>query len=440
MSGWKIFPRASQCPEGEVLKNLGPDGCWNRATDTGGCGSPPTVNPNLGKHQCGSSPNVANPIHAATGNKFQREIDIGAGSGTPLHFARYYNSQAGTPIGNKWAHTYASRITLLYPDGDADRVVMRRPDGSQHYHYLKDGSYQTRTDAGKLERLTAGTWRYQTGAGEVEEYDDSGKLISRTTRDQERVALTYDPSGRLEWVEDGFGKTLVFGYGPDDRLSQITGPDSASFSYTYDANGNLYAIIPPDLTPADDTDNPRRVYLYEDSRFPSHLTGIVDERGNRVATWTYDDQGRAIASEHAGGVDNHTLVYNADGTTTVTDPQGRARTYSFTNQSGVIKLASITGGDCAHCGSDAASYTYDANGFIDSKTDFNGNRTTYTRDTRGRELSRTEAVGTPDERTITTTWHTEFNKPEFVTESGRLTTYTYDTAGRLFISNVQPQP
>ena len=48
--------------------------------------------------------------------------------------------------------------------------------------------------------------------------------------------------------------------------------------------------------------------------------------------------------------------------------------------------------------------TYDANGNIASKTDFNGNRTTYSYDlTRNLETSRTEASGTALARTINTT-------------------------------------
>ena len=270
------------------------------------------------------------------------------------------------------------------------------------------------------------------------EYDVDGRL-NRLSTLSDQFTLSYLPGDSLELVTDSAGRQLTFSY-VNGRLDSITAPDGSTWLYHYDTQGNLDVVTYPDQTPAETTDNPRRTYLYKDSRFPSHLTGIVDERGNRVAIWTYDDQGRAISSEHAGGTDRHTLVYHADGTTTVTDPQGCARTYAFSNQSGLIKVASVTGGDCAHCGDDAASYTYDANGFVASATDFNGNVTTYTRDARGRELSRTEAAGTGDARTVTTTWQTNFNQPLTVAEPGRLTTYTYDTDGRRPSSVIQSQP
>ena len=57
--------------------------------------------------------------------------------------------------------------------------------------------------------------------------------------------------------------------------------------------------------------------------------------------------------------------------------------------------------------------------------------TTYIRDRRGLELERKEAVGRPEERTVTTVWHPAFRLPETITEPGRRTTFGYDGQGRL---------
>jgi YD repeat-containing protein len=152
----------------------------------------------------------------------------------------------------------------------------------------------------------------------------------------------------------------------------------------------------------------------------------------RFATWEYDLSGRAILSEHADGSEQVVLTYNPNGTTTVIDAAGAERIYHFTVQQGQKKVDHIEGDRCTTCGSgDIQAYTYDSNGFVASKTDWNGNTTTYTRDDQGRELTRTEASGTPQARTITTTWDTTLNKPLTVTEPDRLTEYTYDTEGRL---------
>ena len=95
-----------------------------------------------------------------------------------------------------------------------------------------------------------------------------------------------------------------------------------------------------------------------------------------------------------------------------------------------IKAEQIDGNQCANCGK-YKSATYDSNGFISSRTDFNGNTTTYVHNSRGLETSRTEAAGTPQERTITTEWSADFRLPTKITEPGKVTTFTYDSQGRL---------
>ncbi|MCC6208978.1 MAG: hypothetical protein IT488_12620, partial [Gammaproteobacteria bacterium] len=50
---------------------------------------------------------------------------------------------------------------------------------------------------------------------------------------------------------------------------------------------------------------------------------------------------------------------------------------------------------------------------------------------RGLETSRTETYGTPQARTITTTWHSTLALPALITESGKTTAFTYDSNGLL---------
>ncbi len=78
---------------------------------------------------------------------------------------------------------------------------------------------------------------------------------------------------------------------------------------------------------------------------------------------------------------------------------------------GVKKIAWLEGPPTAICEGANSAYSYNANGFLTSKTDWKGNATTYTHDDCGLELSRTEAVGTPEARTITTEWHRQFCLP-----------------------------
>jgi YD repeat-containing protein len=274
------------------------------------------------------------------------------------------------------------------------------------------------------------SWQLVDSAGNTEIYDSSGYLKSSKTSSGETTRFSYNRNGRLLTVTGPFGDTLTYHYSEEGYLTGITTPDG-EITYGYDPEGRLNKVTY--------FDGSERHYYYEDPNYTFLLTGITDENGNRYATWAYDDEGRVILSEHAGNAERVEFSYNPDGTTTVTDAAGAERIYHFTVQQGQMKVDHIEGDRCTTCSrGDIQAYTYDSNGFVASKTDWNGNTTTYTRDSQGRELTRIEASGTTQARTITTTWNTTLNKPLTVTEPEQRTVYTYDTEGRLLSHQQSP--
>jgi len=375
---------------------------------------------------------AGNPVNLATGNKYQKELDYRGNGPFPLEVSRVYNSYNGL-----WNFNYDRSITTVHISSTDVVALILRPDGNVYkiHGNSVDGWVMPSNVPAKLEQLTDASsqptgWRHTTPDDHIEVYDVSGFLVSVTRRGLTQ-ALSYDSLGRLSTVAGPFGRTLSYTYNAANQVETITDPDGNVYAYIPDANTNLAQVTYPDQTPANLTDNPTRTYLYEDVNFPHALTGIVDENGNRFATWAYDAQGRAILSEHALGADHVGIVYNVDGTTTVTDANGGARTVSFNITNGIATAAQVTGDACTACGGPAQSFTYDTNGYPITITDRNGNGTNYTYDSRGLEISRTEAVGTPQERTITTQWDTTFRLPALVTEPGKATAYGYDSAGRL---------
>ncbi|WP_236208157.1 RHS repeat protein [Pseudomonas tohonis] len=182
----------------------------------------------------------------------------------------------------------------------------------------------------------------------------------------------------------------------------------------------------------------QRTYHYQDSRNPNLLTGITDERGIRYATWTYDDQGRAISSEHAGGAERTLVSYNDDGSSTVTNALGKRTTYRFQTIQGVRRVTAIEGEPSANCPNSNSTFTYDDRGLVKTRTDNKGNVTTFDYNERGLEISRTEAYGTAQARTVTTTWYPTLFLPASVTEPDRITTYSYDDQGRPLSQVVTP--
>lgn len=400
------------CPDGQTRDSLGiclPNQAQKNA------GSPPTCN-------------LTNPVNGATGNKYQVETDyVGVGQ-FPLEFKRHYNSdyESLQTVGSHWRHTYERQLIF-----SGTKAAIVRPDG-RAYSFVQNGTDWLPSDADindKLVAITGGGWQLTLAENDtVEDYDSSQRLTKITLRNGSFQQLSYDTQGRLSTVDDGYGHILTFSYDAivQNRLVSVTDPAGNLIQYGYNATGDLTSVTYPDAT--------IRQYFYDEAAYSASaakhkLTGITDENNVRFSIYRYDSQGRGISTEHAGGVEKTSLVYNADGSTSVTDVRGTLRTYQFQNFLGVLKNTSVSL-PCS-CGG-ALANSYDANGNITSRTDFNGNVTTYTYDTtRNLETSRTEASGTALERTITTTWHSTFHLPATITEPNRVTTFTYDSQGNL---------
>ena len=373
-----------------------------------------------------------NPINISIGNKYQRETDYRAGSRFPLTVSRSYNS-----VTKSWR--LFSGIREISASSSVDVI---RTDGKALTFIIDNGVWVSDLDiVGMLTAAEDGQgnitgWTYKTENDQTETYDAQGRVLSVTERSG--LSHTYSYQTDSITVTHTSGDALVYHLDSEGRVSGFTNPDNKNYQYSYDAEGRLASITFPDATPTDTTDNPKRTYHYENTDFPHALTGITDENGNRYATWSYDSEGRAISSEHSGGVDKTTLTYNADGTTTVTNPLGKQTTYHFTTIHGVRKVTQVEGHPTASCEGANKSYSYDANGNVSSKTDWNGVITNYTYDMdRNLELTRTEAAGTPQERTISTEWHSQFRLPSKITEPSRITEYSYDAQGSRLSSSVK---
>lgn len=402
-----------------------------------------------GKQQC-----AGNPIIISNGSKFQHEVDTKATSvSADLAFDRYYNSaptQSDVGLGLRWRHTYSRSVV----QADTSAYIVYRPDGRAYTFQLVGQDLVSDPDVVVgLERVLDGDgdllgYKLHTVDDSEETYSSSGKLTSIVNRVGITTTLFYDLDSNsggdddpetLDRVENSLGKFLTFVYESSlsfNRISQIVDPDGKLYQYKYKSNNVLESVIYPDDTPDNQADNSRKVYHYENETFPYLLTGITDENGVRYATWSYDGQGRAISSEHANGIDKVTLDYTyledaTDPRVAVTNPLGKQTTYHFTTIHGVRKVTQVDGHPTASCEGANKTYSYDANGNVISKTDWNGVTTTYTYDMdRNLELSRTKAAGTPQERTITTEWHPDFRLPTKITEPNKITEYTYDGQGR----------
>ena len=202
------------------------------------------------------------------------------------------------------------------------------------------------------------------------------------------------------------------------------------------------------------------------------LTGVVDERGLRYSTFGYDAQGRAISTEHAGGVGRYSVAYISAPTVQMTEmynatadvlhriyswvppqapvitfPTGASSTMTVATAATQPHIASRSQPAGSGCGASTSAATYDANGNPASADDFNGNRTCHAYDpSRNLETTRVEGLSStttcssviapgsalpPGARRVTTQWHPDWRLPVRRVEAKKITSWIY---------NGQPDP
>ncbi|MDR4515568.1 MAG: hypothetical protein MRJ23_12930 [Nitrosomonas sp.] len=331
-------------------------------------------------------------------------------------------------------------------NGTPTVVFAERKNGKMLFFSLVNGLWESNGDvSAQLVELSNGDWELVTGDDTIETYNPNGNLLTITSRDGRVNTLTYDASNRLITVTDDTGRELSFTYNSSDRIATLTDPANDVYTYDYDIAGSLISVTY--------SDGKTRQYHYNESVYTSNkdlphaLTGITDENGVRYATYKYQSNGRAISTEHAGGVNKHSLFFSWTSTTT-TDPLGSQYTRYFQTILGVAKSVGQSQPAGSGCSAASSATTYDVNGNVASRADFNGNKTCYAYDlSRNLEIARVEGLSSgsncpadvvnhipasgTSQRKILTGWHTNFRLPVQVIENGRETTITYDTYGNV---------
>ncbi|MGQ5525316.1 DUF6531 domain-containing protein [Chitinimonas sp. PSY-7] len=405
----------------------------------GGGSGDPGPDPNQGS-SCQES---GNPINTATGNKYQREDDFSSASRIP--FSRHYNSASGTVengLGKGWRHNWQARIVPIHgvigtkpadvstkftwPTQNSPATIrsyrIERPDGSS-VGITRDGGLLDPAIKRHLSVSVSNNEITLTSTTTVEKYDAEGKLTSLQYVGGRSYTLSYQ-NGLLSKVsENGSTFSLTFTHdATTKRLLKVETAGKNSVSYGYSNEGLLTSVTYADRT--------QRQYLYDDAKKPGLLAGIIDEAQKRYATWAYDENGRAVRSAHANGVDAVTLAFgtDADGTwTDETSPLGAKRRYHFKKIGGGFFITGNSQPGGAGCNASQSQLVYDAYGNVTQSTDFNGLITRYEYDsTRKLETKRIEAPGKPEEYVVTTTWHPTFSLPTTTIEPGIRTDFSYD--------------
>lgn len=454
--GWKGASMHGVCPSNitgfYVPSTFG--GGWYHGYIACPVPSYPDGEKDLAKPQsCGER--TPNPVHIGLGRKevIQSIYKIWGGQ-FPIDFQLYYQHNDSKRLGVTWRHTYYKFIVL---DGQEIPTSARVYRGKGAFLFYKDqttGEWHSDNDIkdSLIELVNANNqrtgWIYADRfSDKTEHYDASGRLISIEDRSGFTHTLSYNSNGNLVNVTDIFGRQLRFIHDAYGNFATLTDLAGDLYQFIYESNGNLTSITYPD--------GRTRIYHYNEpahtsnTNLPHALTGITDENGIRYATYTYDGQSRAIITEHAGGTDRYMLTYSADGGhTIVTDPLGSQYVHQFQTILGVARSTGQSQPAGAGCTAASSATTYDINGNVASRTDFNGNKTCYAFDlNRNLEIVHIEGLAAgsscPDdlfsytpatnssERKILTDWHATFRLPVRMIEASRETSLDYDAHGNL---------
>ncbi|WP_295928542.1 RHS repeat-associated core domain-containing protein [uncultured Xanthomonas sp.] len=361
-----------------------------------------------------------NPCDTKTGDKYEVAPDFDLGW---IALERHYHSGISNDTGGfgyGWTHSHAIRLAI-----GADSIGLI-DGGGFHTRYHQVGDVYFASDNSGDQLITDGAlWKlYRRDTLLI--FDADGKLLERENRDGTFLHYDYDDLGRLTTILHSSGRTLDFHYlsaTSGALIGAITTSGIPLVTYTYTQRGQVETATYPDGT--------QKLYHYEDPRFPENLTGFTGEDGQRFSTFAYDEAGRAISSQHAGGIDGITLAYSA-ASTRVTDALGDVIDYTMTNAGGAspkVGAVARTDGTLQYSYNDQSS---DFRRRLSSVTDRRGIQTqhSYAEATENGVAVNIhtvrEAVGQPQERTTTTRTAAGSNRLLSVQTGGRTVSYSYN--------------
>lgn len=426
-------------PSASIRHWMCSDGVWREpliVTDNEVCtleDDEPEVAANLGPpdcdHQC-----FGDPIHSATGNKYEARTEYQGGSRF-LRFEWTYNaraiagaSTAGSILGRGRSTNLSPSLShftrLLVSVGRVGKrsaptettVYLTRGNGrSIRFRDVGDTWEPALPDGGRLFRHGGDAWEYQSKDGTSEFFGMNGRLERVQDLSGQSVEIDYDDAGRVILMTDAQGRSLGFIYGPEDRLSSLILPEGGLTKFTYTPTGFLERVTYPD--------DSYFTYLYDEPTYSAALgkqgllTGEVDESGSRRSSTWYDASGVAYKTALAGGIDTQSAQFSPSPSakyharTVVTGNLGSIRTTDFVVRRGKLLTAKSIE-SCDDCTADSSTYQYNNLALI-SSINRNGVVELRQYDAAGNETSRTQnAEGTGnDKRRTETNWAAERSQP-----------------------------
>ena len=319
----------------------------------------------------------------ATGHKLTKITDPNAKSIQYSYNVLYQLIGKTDKAGRMFSYSYANTEPVAVKDSNGTaRATLSNPN-----NWATDA---TQLAMNQLRVYVPSTTSNTDGRGNVwnYQYDSNGYLTETIAPDSATTTYSYDAN------------TLM--------LASQTDANGNTTQYQYDAQGNMIQKI--------DALGHVTTYTYEPVF--NMMTSMTDPRG-RTTTYTYDAHGNRIQENDPLG-QHHTWTYDSHGNVlTDTDKNGHTATYQYDGFGDRVKTTDPIG--------NVTTMTYDAVGNMLSLTDANGNTTGYHYDGLNRLTKETDAT----DHTTQTFYDGEGNRLQTIDRNGHSTSYQYDTRQRL---------
>jgi RHS repeat-associated protein len=257
-----------------------------------------------------------------------------------------------------------------------------------------------------------GIYILTTQGGIVYEIDaKTGDLLTAT--DANGNKLTFSDAG----IKSSTGKSVTFERDAEGRIVSVVDPDGKKVKYEYDAKGDLVVV-------KDRENNPTQ-FKYEDEDRPHFLTEVIDPLGRSGVKTEYDDSGRLKQMVDANGKTVEMTYDPNNSKQVVLDARRYSTVYEYDQRGNIVSEIDPVG--------KITKRTYDEDNnlktetIITDETEPNGYTTTYTYDSKGNQLTRTNPLGQTDYYTYNTLGQLLTS----TTPLGYTTTYTYNSRGQL---------
>ena len=402
----------------------GPGGTVNETVTVNVIGTPLDVDYGIGDdEQQGGGGLVGETVRIFNGNVIDYRSDLSFASPNSLGLAlgAVYNSKSGNTgsMGFGWTHTYEMSLDPAFDINGT--IFLKITDNTGRTHYFTEeqaGEFKGVYGEKSSVVLDSGEYIWKLLDGSKYGFSSTGQLTWMDDLTGNRLSLVYNGS-LLDTVTDiSSGRVLTFNYNGNNHIDHITGPttdavaDGIWVEYGYDANDNLTSVLYADNSGFD--------YSYTDTNDVNNLTEKKNKAGHLINTWGYDASDRAISnfSRDGKGV---TIDYTNYPMVGVTDAYDKLRNYTIIEVAGRNRLSYITDGVSAglapYSNSTAVEWTYDTQMNPIEIEYAGGTITQYTNyDEKGNPGTVKFAYGTPEEREINFTYHSEINTPLTRTE------------------------